>query len=575
MEDGMILKLIYSALLLGASGILLREFWTVWADPQVYVGAFEVVGDAEGTETGPTFQKRIVTAQQVLARQIIDYQRPGADGVTDATFVIPGSESLKVPQEALEGLDITIQNVNLKDLLAALRKAMRAPNEVRGHVTIRGGSVVTVIDWPRAPVASMTRFLTPSRPTPQESAEHVACSISWARGTERDARLGAFGPAQICDFATGLNTLHELSGKASQPGGLGEEQATLVRARAAQLRSHYSSGAVYAQIYRLRADLLDLLPEKSRSVRELVEAQEDRLRYAMLSLELRNLPEEEKRLMALAIARPAILLENGKPVAAPENWRPLLQAHEEVIRAAAASTGVIVKRDGSAIGTGFIVAPGLVMTMGYVLDEALRPMPGTKDVTLPRLCLTDSHNDCSTGASLAVQQIVYKDDASGIGIGTLVDHDPIDRPPLVLTAPLPEANTVTGRYAFVLGYPFHDARMPQRFIQELLGKDVGRRRVMPGRILAFGPGDPAGSLGQELRSSGPSVFTTDISTAGGTGGGPLVDLLAGGVLGVSYAGQWRGERGKFAYARRIPDAAVELIGRRLRGEAITPEKGGK
>jgi hypothetical protein len=101
-----------------------------------------------------------------------------------------------------------------------------------------------------------------------------------------------------------------------------------------------------------------------------VEAQEDRLRYAMLSPKLRNLPVEEKRLAALALARPAILIEHGGLSGPPENWAHLLRSHDTEIRSAATSVGLIVKADGTPVGTGFVVAPDLMMTTSFVLEAA-------------------------------------------------------------------------------------------------------------------------------------------------------------------------------------------------------------
>jgi hypothetical protein len=569
---GILLKLIYSALLLGLSTVLLRELWTVWFDPQIYIGRFEVVSETgKDEEAGAAFAKRIVSAQAIIGRQLMEYQtHSGADAPTDATYLLPGTAPLLLPPKALEGVDVTIQSVNLSQLLTVVRKGFLAPNEVRGHVTIREGSILTAVDWPRAPRSAdrqppLTQFLTPSKGSVQEAAAYVACSISWARA--RSAKV-TFSRAQFCDFATALGDLYALGGKASNPGGLSATEAALVRMRAAQLRTHYGSDIVFAELYRLRADLLDLLPEGVRTQSELVEAQEDRVRYAMLSPKLRDLPEEERRLRAQALARPAILLEPGKPLQAPENWKGLLGRNETAIRAAEASTGLILHGDGSAAGTGFIVAPGLVMTATFVLDafwrtpssvEAEQPVP-------PRLCLGPSETSCEP--ALTIGDIVYRDEESHIIIANLESHDAVLHPPLPLSAPLPEANTLIGRYVFVVGYPYPDARMPEDFVRLLLGETKGHRRVMPGRILAFGAGSPPAFGNPESKRL--PVFTTDISTSGGTGGGPLVDLTTGAVLGMSHSGRWQGERGKFAYAQPIPRAAVDLISRQLRGEEHQP-----
>jgi hypothetical protein len=358
-----------------------------------------------------------------------------------------------------------------------------------------------------------------------------------------------------------LADLYSFEGKASSAAGLDVEQTKRVRARAAALRSYYGASSIFPDIYRLRADLLDLLPEGERTVAELVDAQEDRLRYAMLSPELVTLPEETKRMAALALARPAILLEEGKPKSARENWAGLLGRHTSDIAAAASATGIIINRNGQRGGTGFIVAPGVMMTTTFVMDIALQLPKEAGSERAPQLCLGQSAKNC--GTSLQMGDILYKDEQKGskLVLVELRNHDPVVNPPLAL-AETPAPNTVTGRYAYIIGYPEYDARMPSEFVQRLLGPQPGQKCLMPGRVLAFGTGPLSGS-GVEPNQ----VITTDISTSGGTAGGPLIDLLTGKVIGLSYAGVWKGERGKFAYAQPISVSILGVIERYLRGQA--------
>lgn len=59
-----LLSLAYSVMLLGLSGVLLRELWTVWADPRVYIGQFDVISEtAKDENAGADFAKRVVGAQ--------------------------------------------------------------------------------------------------------------------------------------------------------------------------------------------------------------------------------------------------------------------------------------------------------------------------------------------------------------------------------------------------------------------------------------------------------------------------------------------------------------------------------
>jgi hypothetical protein len=121
----------------------------------------------------------------------------------------------------------------------------------------------------------------------------------------------------------------------------------------------------------------------------------------MLNSELQGLPEQEKRMAALAIARPAILLDNGKLKDPPKNWSGVLKRRTVEIGAATDSTGLILDSAGNPTATGFIVAPGVMMTTWYV-SQALRPRkaePSTPTKS-PRLCLGQSATNCGTSLDL-------------------------------------------------------------------------------------------------------------------------------------------------------------------------------
>lgn len=561
-------KLLYSALLFGLLGVVLRELWTVWFDSTVYIGRFEVV-----TETGKDdassamFPKRIVSSRAISAEQMKDYQtRRAADSPTDATYILPGMNPLLLPQETLGGVEITVQSINLTQLLSVIRKWFLAPNEVTGNVVVRDRSVLAAVEWPRAPFSETapsraTRFLVPSQTSQQAAAAYIANSLSWAQAASLKAQIASYPKAQFCDFAAGLDLLYALNDKASSPTGLDDNDSALVRKCAAQLRTHYSADAVLPEIYRLRADICELLPEGKRGLKELVEAQEDRLRYAMLSPKFSDLPEEEKRLAALVLARPAILIDDGRLRNEPENWANLLRRHEEEIRHAAVSTGLIVNHDGMPAGTGFIVAPGLMMTARFALrnQQEAAWSPPQKGA---RLCLGSS--SLSPDPALELGDVVFGGEIKGssIALVKLLNHDNAVHPPLPLGEPVAAANLLTGQYAYVIGYAFPDARVPEEFSKRLLGDQFGHKRLMPGRILAFGQTNDTIGPENEQRP----VITNDISTIGGTAGGPLLALSTGQVIGMSVGGKWKGERGKFGYAEPIPKEVREIIGRRLRGE---------
>ncbi|MCC2958831.1 hypothetical protein LK540_00065 [Massilia sp. IC2-278] len=103
--------------------------------------------------------------------------------------------------------------------------------------------------------------------------------------------------------------------------------------------------------------------------------------------------------------------------------------------------------------------------------------------------------------------------------------------------------------------------MPAELLEALLGDAPGVKRLLPGRTLEFVP-DP------RPPPTAP-VFKTDISTLGGTGGGPLVELVSGRVIGVHFAGEWDNEKGKFSSSELITPELVKAI-----AEALKPAPDG-
>lgn len=238
----------------------------------------------------------------------------------------------------------------------------------------------------------------------------------------------------------------------------------------------------------------------------------------------------------------------------PENWANLLRRHEDEIRLASNAVGLIHGVDQQVVGTGFLVAPNVVMTTKFVwdyIDWAPERTP-SGECKRPYLCM--DHGDSTCEVKLFFRELLYPSgqEASQVVLIEVVGHDPVQYPFLSITNPLPPANTIIGQYAFVIGYSFHDARLPKVFEDRLLGGKYGIKRLMPGRILSLS----ANTFGQsDSVSDGrvdSSMFTSDISTTGGTAGGPIIDLSTGKVLGVSFGGAWRGEGEIFVRADDPP-----------------------
>jgi hypothetical protein len=548
-------KLAYSAVLLAIAGIVIVELLTIWSDGKVYLGAFETVSIDADAEADTQFPAKIVSSQSVLANLILSYQR----GSSDSTYELnPATAIYGAP---FAGLDITYQDINITQIFGAVHKLLSQPGEVRGIVTTTQSSVQVAIDWSGASglapdlVTGARRLLTPARPSTGSAAYYVACALSWAQIAKTTSPFAALTREQFCDWSEALSLYFGLSG---QPSADPDEKP--LRAAISRLRTLEFANPKFADSLRLRADLTDLLPEGKRTNADLVAAQEARVRYAVMTTDWKGIPEDEQRLAALALARPAVIIGDSGLEGLKENWAPILQPQASTIVTVARSVGVLMRNETSdPIGLGFVVAPGVVATADYMarnLKEELEK--GTV-----RLCFGKTLSGCET--SLAVGKIIYAEDKSGFGskgmvLLELLNHDPLIVPPVAVADPLPAAGDVVGRYTYVIGYPSEDPRMPKALTKWLLGDTLGVKRVMPGRILA---------LGRKEDSTAPLITSDTLTTV--SGGGPLIDLTTGKVLGIVHSGVWQDDvRGKFQYSVTFPPAAMAEIQRRLTGEEEQP-----
>jgi hypothetical protein len=554
----MLVKLLYSALLavvaVAASGELLR----VWIDRRLYIGSFDYAsGEAGAEEKGKAFGIQVGLAHALIFRQLQDYNQRGIGGTSDTTYNIGPDQQLSEFNDRLEDLALTYQNVNIGQLLAGLRKSLSQPNEVSGVVTKIDGKLWAKVLWPGAPAIGNkpeTAFMTDTYTDEASAVQQAACGIAWAQVAARSTAVAAMGRTYFCQWARVLGAYSSL---VAQPDDAHLTDVPRWRGRLTQM---VEAGVRFPDIYRLRADLTDLLPADAR-LPLLVEAQNDRVTYALLTdPAIQKLPADERRLHAFALARPAIEIRNGVLEGTRDNWRSILGPHAESIERAAAAVGAL-RHDGKKISraTAFRIGRDLIMTVNFALNGGLRPdgaESNASDDTAARIegllfCEgDDALATCAAAQRFAVTGLLY-DGGQDVRIAVLRidDRGPADTLQLRDTAVAPD--TLVDQYAYIIGYPYQDPRVPPALSQVLLGTRSGIKRLMPGRTLAL-EADPR-------LSRDAAKLTTDINTTGGTAGAPLIDLVTGRVIGVHTSGRWDEKKGKFTSAEVITPSLVVAL----------------
>lgn len=555
----MLVKLLYSALLavvaLAAAGELLR----VWTDRHLYIGHFDYASaDGGADEKGKAFSVQLGLTHMLIFRQLQDYNQRGERGTSDTTYNIGPDEQLAVFKDKLEDLALTYQNVNIGQLLAGLRKSLAQPNEVSGAVMKADGTLWAKVSWPQAPAIGgkvETSFLTDNHTEESAAVRQAACGIAWAQVAVKSAAVATMGRHRFCQWAEVLGVYSSLVAKQSDAGldDIARQREKLKRMAAAGVR--------FPDIYRLRADLTDLLPTEARQPL-LLDAQNDRLTYALLTdPEIQKMPVDERRLYAFALARPAIKIADGQLVDVRDNWRSVLDPHADFIKRTAAAVGSLRRGgEGAFRATAFRVSRDLIVTVNFALNGEARPAnaesldsSAAKAARIEGLSFCEGDNalaECPEEKRFAVTDVVFDaGEDSRVALLRIAYRGPVES--LQLRDITPALDTLVDHYAYIIGFPMHDARLPPAVLQALFGTTYGIKRLLPGRTVAL-EADP--SLVQ-----GAATLTTDINTSGGTAGAPLVDLATGRVIGVHIGGHWDKERGKFTYAGVITPALVAAL----------------
>jgi hypothetical protein len=233
--------------------------------------------------------------------------------------------------------------------------------------------------------------------------------------------------------------------------------------------------------------------------------------------------------IVLVVGRPAILFKGGRFLPPPPPWDEELNAARGKIEAAARSVGRIELYGQPGVpylGTGFVVAEGVVMTNRHVArlfsQQGGRGAWVFKEGLSAGVDYTDAPED-GKPAAFKVEAV--------LGV-----HDRFDLALLKLgkgaakRAKLPPALPVAGetpaslkeRKVYVVGYPARDPRNGEAAMRNIFGDVYNVKRLQPGKVLSFAKAD--------------GTFKHDSSTLGGNSGSCVLDLETHRVLGLHFGG---------------------------------------
>lgn len=238
-------------------------------------------------------------------------------------------------------------------------------------------------------------------------------------------------------------------------------------------------------------------------------------------------PEQELALaLALRALRPGLLVASGAIEALPARcapsfpgWDPFVACARPHLRAVGRIDGPGTGRARVPFGTGFLVAPDLLLTNRHVVHELSL---GTGHLPPGRALVNFSYEDGSPRSDDIAVVAVVRQDPGGLDLAVLRLERPGCTPEACLR--FGEAVAVVDDAVAVLGFPAEASERNPAFAPQIFPRALGVKRVSPGLV--------------SQRMLGTPVFCHDASTLGGSSGSPVLSLPDATVLGVHCGGKF-------------------------------------
>jgi hypothetical protein len=514
-------RMLYSAVLIFLIGLFGSELYHLWFDRTLFVGRFEFFDrGAKSEEQGQAFSSRIIQEHRLLIalfqaeyerlRRAEKAQEKTKTDIVPETVQLPvGVAPIRDPQSELANVELSVQGINIKQILMALRKAISMPNEVGGMVNKAEEGVYVSVQWPLGPSMAKVFQIPPQRDS-VAGAFHVACSILWAQTLATQTQMALIPRQEFCDWAEAWCLYDLVRSRSLNAPGLQEDDKKLIARARAIVDRLIKAGPTYSEVYRLRADIIGLTPETTPEDKRV--AQKDWKQYVKTTTRAHS-PAVTMRSIESQLAlksqteRPALIVRHDQlrdnP---PEMWAEGLDAAKDRIQQVSRATGRLSALESpiSSSGSAFVVGPDLIMTADFVVQ--------------PQSTMSIEFDG---GVRYPVSEVVFVDDSTHVAILRVAALDEERHPPLALMSN--EISTAPeNRKIFVVGYAFPDPRVPSAVQAQIFGPEIGVKRVMPGSILRVEP----------------NLIVYDATTTSGTAGSPVVDLDSGKVIAVHWGGRY-------------------------------------
>jgi Trypsin-like peptidase domain len=270
------------------------------------------------------------------------------------------------------------------------------------------------------------------------------------------------------------------------------------------------------------------------------------------------LPVLEPIVFVNQLVRPSLRVCQGKVVdKIPGLWSERVSLAEQHLRRVIPSVGLIVGTTDwspnleSPIGTGFLIAPGIVITARHIalafadINLEFKQHPETKRPFTVKMDF--ARESCpTTPQTFRVERVLAIIPGPGPDVAVLRLEKPDSNrefPPPIQIQKREPSRLEAGESIFVIGHPFDDPRTPYEVINAVFGLINGTKRFSPGLLTGIRTDD----------------LEHDCSTLGGDAGAPMVSFSTGKVLGVHWGGSYLKANDGTPIWKALADPALRKI----------------
>lgn len=242
-------------------------------------------------------------------------------------------------------------------------------------------------------------------------------------------------------------------------------------------------------------------------------------------------PEELIGLEAIVLieGRPAIFIQNGHFFPPPSGWQILEEVRESIEETCRSVGRIEVTGHPSYewVGTGFLVADGVIMTNRHVAEVFCRMERGRRWRFRPGMAAQIDYVEelgALESAEFELRSVIGVHETFDLALFRVKRTSPsgVEPPePLTIASRAP----LEGTTVYAVGFPAWDGyRNDPQVMMRIFSNVFGVKRLQPGEVTQL--------------FDQPGVLVHDCSTLGGNSGSCVVDLKSNQVIGLHYGGRY-------------------------------------